>query len=57
MHINRFLKMFQIKPEEGRIEKWVLRRAFDDEKLPYLPNVYRLFPISFMFIDRSKLSG
>ncbi|CAH2065083.1 unnamed protein product [Thlaspi arvense] len=26
-----------IKPEEGRIEKWVLRRAFDDEERPYLP--------------------
>ncbi|XP_013672828.1 asparagine synthetase [glutamine-hydrolyzing]-like isoform X2 [Brassica napus] len=27
----------EIKPEEGRIEKWVLRRAFDDEERPYLP--------------------
>uniref|UniRef100_A0A1J3E231 Asparagine synthetase [glutamine-hydrolyzing] n=1 Tax=Noccaea caerulescens TaxID=107243 RepID=A0A1J3E231_NOCCA len=26
-----------IKPEENRIEKWVLRRAFDDEERPYLP--------------------
>ncbi|CAN1266588.1 Asparagine synthetase [glutamine-hydrolyzing] 1, partial [Linum perenne] len=26
-----------IKPEEGRIEKWVLRKAFDDEEHPYLP--------------------
>ncbi|XP_018460206.1 asparagine synthetase [glutamine-hydrolyzing]-like [Raphanus sativus] len=26
-----------IKPEKGRIEKWVLRRAFDDEERPYLP--------------------
>ncbi|CAN1201094.1 Asparagine synthetase [glutamine-hydrolyzing] [Linum perenne] len=26
-----------IKPEEGRIEKWVLRKAFDDEDRPYLP--------------------
>ncbi|VVB00958.1 unnamed protein product [Arabis nemorensis] len=26
-----------IKPEEGKIEKWVLRRAFDDEERPYLP--------------------
>ncbi|OWM68720.1 hypothetical protein CDL15_Pgr024907 [Punica granatum] len=26
-----------IKPEQGRIEKWVLRRAFDDEERPYLP--------------------
>eukprot|EP00261_Vitis_vinifera_P034595 XP_019075838.1 PREDICTED: asparagine synthetase [glutamine-hydrolyzing]-like isoform X1 [Vitis vinifera] len=27
----------KIKPEQGRIEKWVLRRAFDDEEQPYLP--------------------
>ncbi|CAA0816858.1 Asparagine synthetase [Striga hermonthica] len=26
-----------IKPDEGRIEKWILRRAFDDEERPYLP--------------------
>ncbi|XP_048492320.1 asparagine synthetase [glutamine-hydrolyzing] isoform X3 [Beta vulgaris subsp. vulgaris] len=26
-----------IKPEEGRMEKWILRKAFDDEKQPYLP--------------------
>ncbi|CAI0387684.1 unnamed protein product [Linum tenue] len=26
-----------IRPEEGRIEKWVLRKAFDDEDHPYLP--------------------
>ncbi|OIT20056.1 asparagine synthetase [glutamine-hydrolyzing] 1 [Nicotiana attenuata] len=26
-----------IKPEQGRIEKWALRRAFDDEEHPYLP--------------------
>ncbi|GLT81728.1 hypothetical protein SLE2022_001630 [Rubroshorea leprosula] len=26
-----------IKREEGRMEKWVLRRAFDDEEHPYLP--------------------
>ncbi|KAJ9167547.1 hypothetical protein P3X46_022191 [Hevea brasiliensis] len=26
-----------IKPEQGRIEKWVLRRAFDGEERPYLP--------------------
>ncbi|KMT01756.1 hypothetical protein BVRB_9g212050 [Beta vulgaris subsp. vulgaris] len=25
-----------IKPEEGRMEKWILRKAFDDEKQPYL---------------------
>lgn len=26
-----------IAPKEGRIEKWVLRSAFDDEENPYLP--------------------
>ncbi|XP_048504536.1 asparagine synthetase [glutamine-hydrolyzing] 1 isoform X2 [Beta vulgaris subsp. vulgaris] len=26
-----------IKPEEKRMEKWILRKAFDDEKQPYLP--------------------
>ncbi|KAK3007011.1 hypothetical protein RJ639_016208 [Escallonia herrerae] len=26
-----------IKRDEGRIEKWILRRAFDDEERPYLP--------------------
>ncbi|PON57553.1 Asparagine synthase, glutamine-hydrolyzing [Parasponia andersonii] len=26
-----------VKPDEGRIEKWVLRKAFDDEENPYLP--------------------
>ncbi|XP_040973642.1 asparagine synthetase [glutamine-hydrolyzing] 1 isoform X1 [Gossypium hirsutum] len=29
--------MNQIKKDEGRIEKWILRRAFDDEEHPYLP--------------------
>ncbi|XLR38052.1 hypothetical protein HN51_024826 [Arachis hypogaea] len=35
MNIDPEWKM--IKREEGRIEKWVLRRAFDDEEKPYLP--------------------
>ncbi|KAF8402627.1 hypothetical protein HHK36_010716 [Tetracentron sinense] len=26
-----------IKPDQGHIEKWILRRAFDDEENPYLP--------------------
>ncbi|KAG6411924.1 hypothetical protein SASPL_124578 [Salvia splendens] len=26
-----------IKPDQGRIEKWIIRRAFDDEERPYLP--------------------
>lgn len=33
----------QIKPDLGRIEKWVLRKAFDDEKNPYLPKVFICF--------------
>uniref|UniRef100_A0A6N2NA43 Glutamine amidotransferase type-2 domain-containing protein n=1 Tax=Salix viminalis TaxID=40686 RepID=A0A6N2NA43_SALVM len=28
-----------IRPDLGRIEKWILRNAFDDEKNPYLPKV------------------
>ncbi|CAL0317776.1 unnamed protein product [Lupinus luteus] len=35
MNIDPEHKM--IKRDEGRIEKWVLRRAFDDEEHPYLP--------------------
>ncbi|KAI7983082.1 Asparagine synthetase [glutamine-hydrolyzing] 1 [Camellia lanceoleosa] len=30
-------KWKMIKRDEGRIEKWALRRAFDDEEKPYLP--------------------
>ncbi|KAB5556505.1 hypothetical protein DKX38_007414 [Salix brachista] len=32
-----FHYLIQIRPDLGRIEKWVLRNAFDDEKNPYLP--------------------
>jgi asparagine synthase (glutamine-hydrolysing) len=35
MDIDPEFKM--IKRDEGRIEKWILRRAFDDEQRPYLP--------------------
>ncbi|KAF1894832.1 hypothetical protein Lal_00028276 [Lupinus albus] len=35
MNIDPEHKM--IKRDEGRIEKWVLRKAFDDEENPYLP--------------------
>ncbi|KAG7034197.1 Asparagine synthetase [glutamine-hydrolyzing] 3 [Cucurbita argyrosperma subsp. argyrosperma] len=35
MNIDPDWKM--IRPDLGRIEKWVLRNAFDDEKEPYLP--------------------
>jgi len=41
------MALFQIKPDQGRIEKWILRKAFDDEEHPYLPkvvsNIYFLF--------------
>ena len=30
---------WQIRPDLGRIEKWILRNAFDDEQNPYLPKV------------------
>ncbi|CAI9109436.1 OLC1v1009257C1 [Oldenlandia corymbosa var. corymbosa] len=26
-----------VRPDQGRIEKWILRYAFDDEEKPYLP--------------------
>lgn len=29
----------QIRPDLGRIEKWIIRNAFDDEQTPYLPKV------------------
>jgi asparagine synthase (glutamine-hydrolysing) len=29
----------QDRPDLGRIEKWVLRKAFDDEEQPFLPKV------------------
>lgn len=35
MNIDPEWKM--IKRDEGRIEKWILRKAFDDEEKPYLP--------------------
>lgn len=40
--------ILQIKPELGRIEKWILRRSFDDKENPYLPEVgikHNLFPL------------
>lgn len=40
---NYLLSSLQIRPDLGRIEKWVLRNAFDDEKNPYLPKVFFLF--------------
>lgn len=41
----------QIKPDEGKLEKWILRRAFDDEEHPYLPKVCIFNPgfIEFLF--------
>ncbi|AQK93930.1 Asparagine synthetase [glutamine-hydrolyzing] 1 [Zea mays] len=37
MNIDPEWKMVQ--PDLGRIEKWVLRKAFDDEEQPFLPKV------------------
>jgi hypothetical protein len=33
------LFLLQYDPDLGRIEKWVMRKAFDDEEEPYLPKV------------------
>ncbi|KAE7998086.1 hypothetical protein FH972_002664 [Carpinus fangiana] len=33
-----------VRPDLGRIEKWILRNAFDDEKNPYLPKVWNYVP-------------
>uniref|UniRef100_A0A1S4BZ26 Asparagine synthetase [glutamine-hydrolyzing] 2 n=1 Tax=Nicotiana tabacum TaxID=4097 RepID=A0A1S4BZ26_TOBAC len=35
--LKTFLETLQIRPDLGRIEKWVLRNAFDDDQNPYLP--------------------
>jgi hypothetical protein len=29
----------QVNVKEGRIEKWIMRKAFDDKENPYLPKV------------------
>jgi hypothetical protein len=29
----------QIRKDEGRIEKWIMRRAFDTPENPFLPKV------------------
>ena len=34
----------QVNVKEGRIEKWIMRKAFDDEENPYLPKVMA-FPL------------
>ena len=39
LHLCECVLVLQIKPEEKRIEKWILRKAFDDEERPYLPKV------------------
>ncbi|XP_010422871.1 PREDICTED: asparagine synthetase [glutamine-hydrolyzing] 3 isoform X2 [Camelina sativa] len=47
-----------IRPDLGRIEKWVLRNAFDDEKNPYLPKVSdtMLMNASFVFPDNTPMT-
>ncbi|KAF5797244.1 putative ligase [Helianthus annuus] len=38
MNVDPLLSEFsQIDTEKNRIEKWILRKAFDDEDHPYLP--------------------
>ena len=52
-----FCGNLQINLEEGRIEKWVLRRAFDDEKQPYLPKVHHhFFLLVLLMLPYSLLS-
>lgn len=34
-----YFQYIQINLDEGRIEKYILRKAFDDEEHPYLPKV------------------
>lgn len=41
---------FQIKREEGRMEKWVLRKAFDDEENPYLPKVLHIISFNLNYL-------
>ncbi|XP_019097199.1 PREDICTED: asparagine synthetase [glutamine-hydrolyzing] 3-like isoform X2 [Camelina sativa] len=47
-----------IRPDLGRIEKWVLRNAFDDEKNPYLPKVSdtMLMNASYVFPDNTPMT-
>jgi hypothetical protein len=48
----------QIRKDEGRIEKWIMRRAFDTPENPFLPKVcqrelpfiYALF-LFFLLLD------
>lgn len=41
-----FLGGVQYDPKQGRMEKWVMRKAFDDEEQPYLPKVLLLLTIT-----------
>ena len=45
----------QIRPDLGRIEKWVLRNAFDDDQKPYLPKVGK--SAFKTFLPSSKFTG
>jgi asparagine synthase (glutamine-hydrolysing) len=36
--------LLQYDPDLGRIEKWVMRKAFDEEEEPYLPKVRTQIP-------------
>jgi hypothetical protein len=45
--------VYQVKRDIGRIEKWVLRNAFDDDERPYLPKVTKLYDFDL----HSTISG
>lgn len=49
------LHVLQIRKDQGRIEKWVMRKAFDDEENPYLPKVCMLPLIIILAISKQKL--
>lgn len=44
-----------IRKDQGRIEKWVMRRAFDDEDNPYLPKVRHPYFLSILSLFLSLI--
>lgn len=40
--ITAMFLWWQVRPDLGRIEKWILRNAFDDEHNLYLPKVWNI---------------
>lgn len=53
--LPNLLHPLQIRKDQGRIEKWVMRKAFDDEENPYLPKVCILPLMVILAISKSKL--